>query len=351
MLRSRAADDPTFRTLFERMRATALEAVADGGVPFESLVEALGVPRLIGRDPLVQVLFALQTPPPPPVFGAVRVAEIELDARAAKVDLTLSLECDEDGLRGLVEYDTDLFEPAEAARVAEQLRVLLRAGLAAPETPLSRLPLATPGRAGPAGGAAPPGAARARSGRWWSGSSPWAPSGPTRSRWRRSRRRAELRRPASRRARRWRAACGPRSRPAGARRSCSSAGPTLIVALVAALRAGVPYVALDPAYPAERLRVLAADAGCAAALTSAALAGRLPAGFRAAARRRRGRAAARRGRCRSPAPSRLRRTPSTPRARPASPRGCWSPTASSPPCTARWTPATASRRPARPASR
>ncbi|MEA2665083.1 MAG: hypothetical protein QOI11_2027, partial [Candidatus Eremiobacteraeota bacterium] len=279
VLRSQAADDPSFRTLLERMRVTALDAVADGGVPFESLVEALGVPRLIGRDPLVQVLFALQTPPPPPVLGTVRVAEVELDARAAKVDLTLSLECDEDGLRGLVEYDTDLFEPAEAGRVAERTCVLLRAGLDEPDTPLSRLPLATPAE------------------RAWLAAlhrrEP-LPSGPgvvARILARAAERPSEIAVAASDGelsyaallaasdafARRLRAAVPPGRRAA----ILLERGTELVVAIVAALRAGVSYVALDPAYPAERLRLLAEDAACAVVITSAALAGRVPPGARA----------------------------------------------------------------------
>ncbi|MFD4631075.1 amino acid adenylation domain-containing protein [Streptomyces sp. NPDC058284] len=45
---------------------------------------------------------------------------------------------------------------------------------------------------------------------------------------------------------------------------CTDRGVGLIVTLVAALRTGAGYVPLDPGYPAERLRLTVADAGCAA---------------------------------------------------------------------------------------
>jgi amino acid adenylation domain-containing protein len=51
----------------------------------------------------------------------------------------------------------------------------------------------------------------------------------------------------------------------------------LTVALLAAWRAGAAYLPLDPAYPAERLAFMVADARVRVLLTTAALAGRLPA--------------------------------------------------------------------------
>jgi amino acid adenylation domain-containing protein len=57
---------------------------------------------------------------------------------------------------------------------------------------------------------------------------------------------------------------------------CVERSPDLILGLLGILKAGGVYVPLDPAYPAERLRFMAADAGIAILLTQQALLGRLP---------------------------------------------------------------------------
>ncbi|MFN2607591.1 MAG: amino acid adenylation domain-containing protein [Acidimicrobiales bacterium] len=58
---------------------------------------------------------------------------------------------------------------------------------------------------------------------------------------------------------------------------CLGRSVELAVALVAVLKAGGACVPLDPAYPAERLAFMVEDAAVAAVLTSARLAGRVPA--------------------------------------------------------------------------
>ncbi len=62
---------------------------------------------------------------------------------------------------------------------------------------------------------------------------------------------------------------------------CFARSPEMVVAVLAVLRAGAAYVPLDPAYPAERLRWVAEDAGVALALTHAAAAGSVPEGVEA----------------------------------------------------------------------
>ncbi|HYO68075.1 MAG TPA: amino acid adenylation domain-containing protein, partial [Archangium sp.] len=132
-----------FRELLRRVRATCLEAYSHQDVPFEQLVDALQPARDLSRTPLFQASFALQTAAP---FAAltlpgVAVEALDFEPGVAKFDLTLFMRETPEGLVGLWEYSTALFDEATVARMAAHYARLLEGALANPERALAELPL------------------------------------------------------------------------------------------------------------------------------------------------------------------------------------------------------------------
>jgi hypothetical protein len=62
-IRSDLGEAPTFAELLERVRGELLEAYANQDLPFERLVDELGIQRDLSQSPLVQVLFVLNEIP------------------------------------------------------------------------------------------------------------------------------------------------------------------------------------------------------------------------------------------------------------------------------------------------
>ncbi|QKW14165.1 non-ribosomal peptide synthetase/MFS transporter [Verrucosispora sp. NA02020] len=138
-----AAVEPSFATLLRRTRTTVVRALAHQEIPFERLVKDLNVARDVSRSPVFQVLFTLQNFAP----GGTRWPEdlraegVGTDVANARFDLSLYVGESADGLRGMVVYDTDLFDAATVRRLTASLATLLRAAVARPDLPVVDLDL------------------------------------------------------------------------------------------------------------------------------------------------------------------------------------------------------------------
>ncbi|MCP3144885.1 non-ribosomal peptide synthetase [Pyxidicoccus xibeiensis] len=126
---------PTFRQLLSRVRDVTLGAYAHQEVPFEQVVDAIGVQRLPNRTPLFQAMFALQNAPMDPVeLPGLKPLPMEATDRGASVyELALSLFEREDGFSGELEFNTDLFESVTMERLRDELVALLDRVLANPD--------------------------------------------------------------------------------------------------------------------------------------------------------------------------------------------------------------------------
>ena len=118
--------DLSFRQWLQRVRDEAVNAYAHQDIPFEKLVDELQPERNLSQTPLYQVWFYLQDDPVTTVsFPGLTLETIEIDLGTAKHDLKLGMWKSPQGLRGSLEYSTDLFESATMVRLARGYEDLL----------------------------------------------------------------------------------------------------------------------------------------------------------------------------------------------------------------------------------
>ena len=140
VLRTRFAEQKTFRELLGRVRETALDAYAHQDLPFEKLVEELQPERTLSHSPLFQVQFHLQNAVTESFsLSGLSMSEVEVETQTAKFDLLLTIVESKEGLAGRLNYNTDLFDAATIHRMAQHFERLLAAAVANPDEQISRL--------------------------------------------------------------------------------------------------------------------------------------------------------------------------------------------------------------------
>ncbi|MEU5692153.1 non-ribosomal peptide synthase/polyketide synthase [Actinosynnema sp. NPDC020468] len=121
---------------------TALDAFANDDVPFDKVVEAVVTERDQSRNPLFDMLVVLQNANRTlPVVPGVVVSEHPLTRRYSNFDLSVDFTDTPDGIHGLVEYSTDLFDAATIDRLTRHFTRLVEEVTAAPDRRLSAVPL------------------------------------------------------------------------------------------------------------------------------------------------------------------------------------------------------------------
>jgi amino acid adenylation domain-containing protein len=144
VLRTDLSGNPTFRELLHRVREVALASYAHQDLPFEKLVEELQPQRSLSHSLLFQVMFALQNVPRQPLeLPGLTVSPLEGEGATAKFDLSVLISEDGDVLRGTVNYSTDLFDADTIARFVGHFQGMLGGIVADPDAPISYLPLLT----------------------------------------------------------------------------------------------------------------------------------------------------------------------------------------------------------------
>ncbi|AOK16595.1 non-ribosomal peptide synthetase [Burkholderia cepacia] len=272
-----------FSSLVARTQRALVDAQMHQDVPFEQVVDALGVPRSASHHPLFQVMAAYGERRALPALGApgnaVEAAVLPSGTPSAKFDLTLSVEATPDGtFDAAFIYALDLFDADAIARLAQRFVTLLADALARPDMPVGDLDWL-------------PAAERAQLFAW--NASPAAcddaPFIPVHARIAaHARARPDARGVAdvdraftrgevdARAARLARHLVAAGVRPEMRVGVALQRSVDLLVALIAVLKSGAAFVPLDPAHPRERLAQIVGDARIEHVLTDAHSAAALP---------------------------------------------------------------------------
>jgi amino acid adenylation domain-containing protein len=144
-LRTDLSGNPTFRQLLDRVRTACLGAYDHQVLPFEKLVQELGVPRDLDYPPLFQTLFVFQNAPAPALqLPGLAADRMDTSVGALQYDLNLVQEVGHDGLRVRLGYKTALFEAATMQRLLGHYQTLLEGIVTSAEQRVAELPLLTP---------------------------------------------------------------------------------------------------------------------------------------------------------------------------------------------------------------
>ena len=143
-LRFNLSPELTFQALLAQVRQVTQAAYEHQDLPFEMLVEELQLERKLDRNPLVQVMFALQNAETDLWnLPGLRVEEMSWKLETVRFDLEFHFFEVPQGLEGVCHYNTDLFDAATIARMMKHFQTLLAAIVAKPEQPVTLLPLLT----------------------------------------------------------------------------------------------------------------------------------------------------------------------------------------------------------------
>jgi amino acid adenylation domain-containing protein/non-ribosomal peptide synthase protein (TIGR01720 family) len=259
-----------FDAVVDALHARVLDAHAHRAVPFGCVLDALRLPRDLGRSPLFQVMFNLEQAEGGEGALAMPGLAVEPEdggTETARFDLVLNVVDGHDGLKLTFNYAADVFERSTVERLSAHYVEMLEQLAAGTETRVGALRLSA------------------------------SFDRPAMRRYRFESLPAALVAQASRtpeavavRCEResltyaqldaWSGAIARRLISAGVRAEtrvglCVTRGPALLAALVGVIRSGGAFVPLDPDYPAARLAQMIDDAGIVLVVADEASAARM----------------------------------------------------------------------------
>jgi amino acid adenylation domain-containing protein/FkbH-like protein len=276
VMRQEVRAEDSFEEVVSREREVVLGGYGHQEVPFERIVEELKPERDLSRNPLFQVVFALQNIPLPIVeLPGLTLTQQEFETPTTRFDLELHLWDLREGVRGLFIYNSDLFNRETVERMAAHFQTLLQSIVRSSHLPLSRLELLPEAEHqllaqwNQSTGSYPAGQCLHELFEAHAERSPDAVAVVYQKEQLTYRQLNERANQLAHRLRKL--GVGPEQRVG----LCLERSVEMVVAMLATLKAGGAYVPLDPAYPRERLLMMLEDARVQVLLTEEHLVERL----------------------------------------------------------------------------
>ncbi len=140
VLRTQIDPERPFIELMQRVRKTTLDAYSHQDMPFEKLVESLGLQRDLSRSPLIQMTFALQNAPMEPLdLVGLSLRKMMIKCETVRFDLEAQVWDRDDGLVVTITYNTDLFDASTIQRMLGHYHHLLESIVSNPSAPVREL--------------------------------------------------------------------------------------------------------------------------------------------------------------------------------------------------------------------
>lgn len=260
----------TFAELVRQAADVLAEALAHQELPFDEIVDALGIARRDGSNPIFQAMFVMESTAfdEPPGLPGVSVQEVAVHSGTAKVDVTCSIRMTAESVEGELEYDLAVLGRPEANRLVRSLTSLLSEAMRDPDQRVGTMGMLSPVEAAELVSAAnsqferyPDPLPLHRYIETQAASTPEAVAIEHGSS---SMLYAELNARANRLARRLVAIGAGPERLIGI---CMDRSIAMVTAVLAVSKAGAGFVPLDPRFPVERLKAIAGDAALLAIVT------------------------------------------------------------------------------------
>ncbi|MEM9819581.1 MAG: amino acid adenylation domain-containing protein, partial [Bacteroidota bacterium] len=127
-LRTDLGDNPNFKELLQKVKASTLGAFSNQDAPFENVLEQVDLARDLSRTPLFQVMFSLannEEAMESTTIGELNFVPIDSGFDSAKYDLTVVANDIQDGLLISINYCSDLFLPETIDRMQAHFQNLL----------------------------------------------------------------------------------------------------------------------------------------------------------------------------------------------------------------------------------
>ena len=144
-LRTIVDNQDSFAEFLQQVKNTTMEAYDHQEVPFEKVVEAVVKDRDMSRNPLFQVMFVLLNTPEVLQHGVKGLKISQLPAtsfqKISKFEFTLFLTQTTNGLKGEVEYCTDIYKEQTIKRMMAHFIELLNSVVSNPRQSVAILPM------------------------------------------------------------------------------------------------------------------------------------------------------------------------------------------------------------------